>query len=147
MGPLRTQDVQCPPERSRRAQRHGRRSPSRMRHTQLPRILATASLCLLMDTRLRDWEERSPGETCYAVRAGPEVDDFVSRSHPAHALSLNALACRDAFAEVSNVVVVDDERPSQHGLEGAGEAALRTPREVVLEVAALAPLRDSGDVI
>jgi len=56
-------------------------------------------------------------------------------------------ACRDAFAEVRDVVVVDDERPSQHGLEGAGEAALRTPREVILEVAALGPLRDSGDVI
>ncbi len=65
----------------------------------------------------------------------------------ARALRLNALACRDAFAEVRCVVVVDDERPSQHGLEGAGEAALRTPREVVLEVAALGPLRESGDVI
>jgi hypothetical protein len=42
---------------------------------------------------------------------------------------------------------VDDERRSQHGLEGVGEAARRTPREVVLEVAALGPLRDAGDVI
>ena len=65
----------------------------------------------------------------------------------ARALRLTAQACGDAFAEVRNVVVVDDERPSQHGLEGAGEASLRTPREVVLEVAALGPLRESGDVI
>src|SRR5580704_13480689 len=65
----------------------------------------------------------------------------------ARALRLTALACRNAFAEVRDVVVVDDERPSQHGLEGAGEAALRTPRQVILEVAALGPLRDSGDVI
>jgi len=43
----------------------------------------------------------------------------------------NALTCRDAFAEVRHVVVVDDERPGQHGLEVAGEAALGTPREVV----------------
>jgi hypothetical protein len=42
---------------------------------------------------------------------------------------------------------VDDEPPGQHGLEGAGKAALRTPREVVLEVAAFGPLRESGDVI
>jgi hypothetical protein len=42
---------------------------------------------------------------------------------------------------------VDDERPSQHGLEGVGEAAGRTPGEVVLEVAALGPRRDAGDVI
>jgi hypothetical protein len=62
-------------------------------------------------------------------------------------LRLNALACRDAFAEVRYVVVVDDERPGQHGLEGAGKAALGTPREVVLEVAALGPLREPGDVI
>jgi hypothetical protein len=42
---------------------------------------------------------------------------------------------------------VDDERPGQHGLELAGEAALGTPREVVPEVVALGPLRESGDVI
>jgi hypothetical protein len=63
------------------------------------------------------------------------------------ALRLNALAGRDAFAEVCDVVVVDDERPGQHGLEGAGEAALGTPCQVVVEVAALGPLRESGDVI
>src|SRR3984957_12235329 len=65
----------------------------------------------------------------------------------ARALRSDALACRDAFAEVRYVVVVDDERPGQHGLEGAGEAALGTPREVVLEVVAFGPLRESGDVI
>src|SRR6476646_10081907 len=59
----------------------------------------------------------------------------------------DALACREAFAEVRRVVVVDDERPGQHGLEVAGEAALGTPREVVPEVVALGPLRESGDVI
>jgi hypothetical protein len=42
---------------------------------------------------------------------------------------------------------VNDERPGQHGLEGAGEALLRTPRKVVVVVVALRPLRDSGDVI
>jgi hypothetical protein len=62
-------------------------------------------------------------------------------------LVVNALACRDACAEVRDVVVVDDERPGQHGLEGGAEAALGTPREVVVEVVALGPLRESGDVI
>jgi hypothetical protein len=42
---------------------------------------------------------------------------------------------------------VDDERPSQHGLKVGGEAALGTPGEIVLEVVALGPLRESGDVI
>lgn len=42
---------------------------------------------------------------------------------------------------------MDDELWGQHGLERGGEVALRTPREVVLEVVALRPLRDSGDVI
>jgi hypothetical protein len=63
------------------------------------------------------------------------------------ALRLSALACRDAFAEVGDVVVADDERPGQHGLEGAGEAPLGTPCQVVVEVAALGPLREPGDVI
>src|ERR1700751_2534199 len=54
---------------------------------------------------------------------------------------------RRAFAEVRYVVVVDDERPGQRGLEGAGKAALGTPREGVLEVATLGPLREPGDVI
>jgi hypothetical protein len=60
---------------------------------------------------------------------------------------LNALACRDAFAEVRYVVVVDDETAESVWPRGVGEAALRTPREVILEVVALGPLRESGDVI
>src|SRR6266851_742253 len=79
------------------------------------------------------------GRVC---RRRPAVRRLLGR-----ALRLNVLACRDAFAEVRYAVVVDDERPGQHGLERAGEAVLRTPREVVIEVAALGPLRDSGDVI
>ena len=42
---------------------------------------------------------------------------------------------------------MNDERPGQHGLEGGGVALLCTPREVVVVVVALRPLRDSGDVI
>jgi hypothetical protein len=53
----------------------------------------------------------------------------------------------DAFAEIRDVVVMDDERSGQHGLEGGREAFLRPPREVVVVVVALSPLRDSGDVI
>ena len=35
----------------------------------------------------------------------------------------------------------------EHGLEGGGEAVLRPPRDVVLEVVAFSPLRDPGDLI
>src|SRR6185503_10902005 len=77
-----------------------------------------------------------------ASRRRPGVRRLLAR-----ALTLSGLAGRDAFAEERDVVVVDDERPGQHGLKGAGEAPLGTPCQVVVEVAALGPLRESGDVI
>src|SRR6476646_3555625 len=77
-----------------------------------------------------------------ASRRRPGVRRLLAR-----ALTLSGLAGRDAFAEERDVVVVDDERPSQHGLKGAGEAPLGTPYQVVVEAAALGPLRESGDVI
>src|SRR5689334_10033649 len=75
------------------------------------------------------------------------VRHLLARALTSNALARRAAPRRDAFAEVRYVVVVDDERPGQHGLEGAGKAALGTPREIVLEVATLSPLREPGDVI
>jgi len=45
------------------------------------------------------------------------------------------------------VVVVDDERFSEHGLERAGEPPLGAPGQVVLVVAPLGPLREARDVV
>jgi hypothetical protein len=97
--------------------------------------------------------EASPGESdrgVERVKGRPWGLSELFDSHAtvgACALTVGGLRRSNAFPEVGDVVMVDDERPGQHGLEGGGEAALRTPCEVVVVVVALSPLRDSGDVI
>jgi hypothetical protein len=76
------------------------------------------------------------------IRASVSADVTGTRT-----LGSTSICGSDAFAEIRDVVVTDDERSGQPGLEGGREAFLGPPRSVVVVVVALSPLRDSGDVI
>src|SRR6266699_4149597 len=82
-----------------------------------------------------DRRKRRPGPRARTVRPVP-ADGGADR-----------LLARDARRVEVLVVVVDDERFGEHGLERAGEPPLGAPGQVILVIAPLGPLREARDVV